>query len=95
MSFFVPLLSDDNTDEENNKARDFRLANYEAIVKEQFQLAYFGKIDYVASEDMPVMERHTIYRILVNQKQEERKAQEDAAKAAEAKRKSGSWRHKR
>lgn len=95
VSFFVPLLSENKTDKENIEARDFRLANFNAILKEQFHLAYFGKIDYMSSENMSVMERHSLYRILVDQKQEERKANEEAIKAAEAKRKSGNWHRKR
>ena len=95
LSFFVPLLSEDRTDKENEQARDFRMANFQAIMKEQFQLTYYEKVDYGASEQMSVLERHTMYKILVEQKQIERKAQEDAIKAAEAKKKSGSWRRKR
>ena len=64
-------------------------------MKEQFQLAYHGQIEYDASDNMTVLERHTMYRILVEQKNEERKAQEEAMKAAEAKRKAGSWRRHR
>lgn len=64
-------------------------------MKEQFQLAYHGKIEYGASDDMSTLERRTMYRILVNQKDEEKKAQEEAIKAAEAKRKAGAVRKRR
>lgn len=36
-----------------------------------------------------------MYRILVEQKQDEKKAQEEAIKAAEAKRKAGAWKSRR
>ena len=88
-------MSEYNTDKENETARDFRMANFQAIMKEQFHLTYYGHVEYGASDNMSVLERHTMYRILVDQKQEERKAQEEAMKAAEAKKKSGSWRRKR
>lgn len=95
LNFFVPQLSEYNTVEENNKIRDFRLANFNAILKEQFQLAYHGHIEYDASDQMTVLERHTMYKILVDQKSEEKRSHDEALKAAEAKRKSTSWRRKK
>lgn len=88
-------MSNDNSEDENIKIRDFRLENFKAILKEQFQLAYHGRIDYDASESMTILERHTMYKILIEQKQEEQKAREEALKAAEARKKSGSWHRKR
>ena len=88
-------MSNDNSEEENIKIRDYRLENFRAILKEQFQLAYHGKIDYGASDSMTVLERHTMYKILIEQKQEEQKAREEAIKIAEARKKSGSWRRRR
>jgi hypothetical protein len=64
-------------------------------MREQFQLAYHGKIEYAATDDMSILERHTLYRILVTQKEDEKKAQEEAIKAAEAKRKATSWKRRR
>lgn len=94
-NFFVPLLSDDKTLEENQKISEFKLDNFNAVMREQFQLAYHGKIEYAASDDMLILERRTMYRILVEQKQDEKKAQEEAIKAAEAKRKAGAWKSRR
>ena len=94
-SFFVPQLSEYNTEEENIKIRDFRLENFKAILKEQFQLAYHGHIEYGASDEMTILERHTMYKILVDQKAEEKKSHDEALKAAEARRKTGGWRRHR
>lgn len=88
-------MSEYNSKEENIKIRDVRLANFKSILKEQFQLAYFGKISYEASESMTILERHLMYKILVEQKDEEKEAQEKAISMAEAKKKSGSWRRKK
>jgi hypothetical protein len=78
-------LSDDNTEEENLKIRDMRMGMFESIMKEQFQLTYFGKVDYQSTNDMTTLERHMMYRLLVEQKEEERKAQEEAIKKAKEK----------
>ena len=55
---------------------------FESIMKEQFQLTYFGKVDYQSTNDMTTLERHMMYRLLVEQKEEERKAQEEADRIA-------------
>lgn len=91
VNFFVPSLSEFNTDKENEDAREVRLTTFESIVREQFQLAYFGKIEYAASNEMSVQERRIIYRVLVNQKTEEKKAHEEALRKARESKKGG-WR---
>lgn len=68
---------------------------FENTLKEQFQLAYFGKIDYNASEHMTVQERRIMYKLLLEQKQDEKKQHEDAMKAAKARSKSHAGRGKR
>lgn len=88
-------MSEYNTDEQNEKARNFRFINYNEILKEQFHLAYFGHIEYLASEDMVVLERHALYHILVEQKKEEKKAHEEAMKKARENRGKRSWRRRR
>lgn len=88
MNFFAPQLSEYKTEAENIKARDFKFSNYEEIMREQFHLAYFGRINYLGSDGMSVLERHTMYRMLVEQKKEEKKAQEEAMKSSGKK----SWR---
>ena len=86
-------MSEYNTDEKNIEARRDRFSNYEAIMKEQFHLAYYGRVGYSDSESMSVLERHTMYRILVEQKQEEKKANEEALKKRSGNKKKGSsWR---
>ena len=82
MNFFVPQLSEFNTDEQNRKARDIRMANFRNLMKEQFHLTYFGKVEYWATEQMSSLERRSMYQILVDQKKEEKKAHEEAVKSA-------------
>lgn len=77
-------MTEDNTVEQNMKARDIRLRGYEGVIREQFQLAYFGHISYDASERMSYQERRTVYKLLIEQKQEEKRQHEEAAKAAKA-----------
>ena len=88
MSFFVPLLSEFNSDEENLRARKIRMQAFSSLMKEQFQLRYYGNIEYGATEGMSVLERNTIYAHLVNQKKEERKAKEESLRKAKESRKS-------
>jgi hypothetical protein len=85
VNFFVQALSEDNTDEENKKIRDHRMNAFEGILRQQFQLSYFGHISYEASESMQVSEREYMFHILVDQKDVEKKQHEEAMKAAKAK----------
>lgn len=57
-------------------------------MKEQFQLAYFGKISYESTENMSNLERRTMYKILVDQKEAEKKAHDEAMKKAKERSKS-------
>lgn len=68
---------------------------YEGILRQQFQLSYFGHISYEATESMSVSEREYMYHILVDQKGEEKKQQEEAMKNAKANRKSSGSKRKR
>ena len=77
-------MSEFNSDEDNIRARDIRMSGFEGILREQFQLSYFGKISYDASEYMTYQERRTMYKILIEQKKEERKQHEEAMKRAKA-----------
>ena len=92
LSFFAPKLSEFNTDEENAKAAKIRSDVFNMIMREQFQLSYFGHISYEASDNMSVMERHTMFSIVLEQKTDEKKAREEAMKKSESKRKG--WRHR-
>ena len=83
-------MSEYNTDKQNKEAADIRMRTYEMILKEQFQLNYFGYIPFSASDNMAVTERHILYSILADQKSEERKAQEEAIKKSQSKKKG--WR---
>lgn len=63
----------------------YRSKHWEDVVKQQFQLAYFGKVSYEESQDMPIHEREFMFSLLLEQKEDERKAHEEAIKNAEAK----------
>lgn len=95
MSFFVPPLTEYNSLEANQRSRKIRVQGFENVLKEQFQLAYFGKIDYSASEQMTVQERRIMYKLLLEQKQDEKKQRDEAMKIAKAKSKSMAGRGRR
>lgn len=78
------MLSEDNTVEENIKIRNIRLNAYNNILKQQFQLSYYGRISYEATDNMTVMDRKNMYNILTEQKEAEKKAHEEAIKQAKA-----------
>lgn len=94
VSSFVPQLSDYNTDEENKAARDIRFSAFRTLMKEAFQLAYFGRVSYESVDNMSSLERRTMYQLLVEQKKEEKKAQDEAIQKAKEGKK-GSRRHRR
>ena len=86
LSFFVPDLQNENDSPEDLKRKwTYRSKHWEDVVKQQFQLAYFGKVSYEESQDMTIHEREFIFGLLLDQKSEEKKAHEDAIKASEAK----------
>ena len=62
-------------------------------MKEAFQLAYFGRVSYESVDSMCSLERRTMYQLLVEQKKEEKKAQDEAIQ--KAKENKGSRRHRR
>lgn len=47
-------------------------------MKQQFQLAYFGRVDYADSQSMPVYERKTLFNLLIEQKEEEERQRKQA-----------------
>lgn len=67
-----------DSDEIFNHKLQYRRARWENVIKQQFQLAYFGKIDYSDTQDMPVFEREYLFHLLVEQKDAEAKQMEDA-----------------
>lgn len=95
-SSFVPSLDDeDDPPEVVQQKWSYRTRHWNDVVKQQFQLSYYGKVSYEISQDMPVHEREFIFGLLLEQKQAEKKAREEAQKAAEANRKSNSSKPKR
>lgn len=88
-------MNDAYTEEENAEIWKYRSDVYQGILKEQFQMTYFGKIDFASTENMDIGERKVLYDILVEQKKEEQKQQEQAIKEAKAKKGSNGWRRKR
>jgi hypothetical protein len=63
----------------------YRNRRWENINKQQFQLAYYGKVSYAESLHMPVFEREFIFGLLLKTKEEENKAAEEARKNAKRK----------
>lgn len=66
---------------------NYRTRHWNDVVKQQFQLSYYGKISYTESQEMPIHEREYMFGLLLEQKAAEKKAQEEAQKAADAARK--------
>lgn len=87
-------MSEFNSLSENERAKNIRLRGFEGVLREQFQLAYFGKIEFSSSERMTYQERRTMYKLLVEQKQEEKKQHEEAVKQAKAKQSSNRGRRR-
>lgn len=86
LSFFVPDLQNETDSPEDLRCKwTYRSKHWEDVVKQQFQLAYFGKVSYEESQEMPIHEREFMFGLLLDQKSEEKKAHEEAIKAAEAK----------
>ena len=63
-------MSEFNSLSANERAKAIRIRGFEGVLREQFQLAYFGKISFDASEKMSYQERRTMYKLLIEQKQE-------------------------
>lgn len=88
LNSFVPSL--DNEDDPPELVREkweYRMARWNEITKQQFQLSYFGTIPYEASNGMSIYEREHFFELLMEQKDAEKKAHEEAinkAKAAKA-----------
>lgn len=62
-----------------------RIAQWEAICTEEFQLNYYGNISYESVEDMSVYERKFFYGLLVDTKEEEYNARKEAIEKAKSK----------
>ena len=85
LNFFVPNLNNEDDPPEVIKQKwDYRSRHWEDVVKQQFQLSYYGQVDYAISQDMPIHEREFMFSLLLDQKQEEKKAREDAIKNAKS-----------
>lgn len=63
---------------------DYRMARWNEITKQQFQLSYFGTIPYNVSDEMSIHEREHLFDLLREQKDAEKKANEEAVKKASA-----------
>lgn len=85
---FVPSLdNEDDPPELVMRKWRHRTQHWNDVVKQQFQLSYFGKVDYAVSQEMSIHEREYMFGLLLEQKAAEKKAQEEARKAADASRK--------
>lgn len=76
--------NEDDPDEVVMEKWRYRVAHWEAIVKQQFQLSYYGTVSYEISEGMPIHEREYLFGLLKEQKESENKARDEAMKAAKA-----------
>lgn len=87
-SSFVPSLDDEDDPPEIVMQKwSYRTRHWNDVVKQQFQLSYYGKISYEESQEMSIHEREYMFGLLLEQKAAEKKAQEEARQAAEAARK--------
>lgn len=60
------------------------MMQWESICTQQFQMSYYGKISYEASEEMSVYERKFFYNLLVETKKEEAEARKEAMEKAKS-----------
>lgn len=72
----------------------FRIEKYKSILRQQFQLVYFGHFSFEDSENMCVQERQFVYDILFQQKKEEKEAYEKAMAAQKAEAEARRKKHK-
>ena len=93
------MIDGGNNKKKNDEIWEYRMEMFRRIIKEQFQLAYFGRIDYGATDLMFIGERRLLYNTLVDQKQEEKNQQDRSIQEAQAKsrssKSSNSWRRKK
>lgn len=75
-------MSEYKSERENLRIRDYRIESFKSILREEFQLAYFGKINFESVDNMDVRERTMLFNLLLEQKKAEKKAQDDAIKRA-------------
>lgn len=87
-------MTEENSEDDNAKIWEYRTEVYRGIIKEQFYLAYFGRVSYSDTDEMDIGERKVLYNILLEQKDEERKQQEQAIENAKHSRGSSGWRRK-
>lgn len=84
LNSFVPSLdNEDDPPELVMQKWQHRTRHWNDVVKQQFQLSYFGKVSYEESQEMSIHEREYMFGLLLEQKAAEKKAQEEARKAAE------------
>lgn len=80
---FVPDLQNEEDDVETATRKwNYRIKHWEEVVKQQFQLAYYGRVSYEESQEMSIHEREYMFGLLIEQKSAENKAKEEALKAA-------------
>ena len=96
LNSFVPSLDNEDDPPELIQAKwEYRMTRWNEITKQQFQLSYFGTIPYDVSNQMPIHEREHVFGLLREQKADEKKAQEEAIKKANAARSSAPTRRSR
>ena len=82
VSFFVQRLIENPKTEAEIRYNDFVQQNASEtllnIIKKQFQLVYFGQFTYADLDELTLSEFNALYEILLEQKNEEKKAREEA-----------------
>ena len=77
---FVPSLNSEDSSEVFSRKLNYRNKKWESIIRQQFQLAYFGRVSYSDSQVMPVFEREFLFNLLIEQKDNEAKEIEKSRK---------------
>lgn len=69
----------------NERNWNHRMAQWEDICMQEFQLNYYGNISYESVEEMSSYERKYFYGLLVNQKETEAEERKKAIEASKSK----------
>jgi hypothetical protein len=70
-SFFVPDIQNETDPDKILNKWDIRQKRLQSIIREQFELSYFGTIDYGVTGSMTIAEREILYNIFIEQKKKE------------------------
>lgn len=77
----------------NDNVYRLRAQSLTNIVTRQFQLVYFGHFNYAELDELAISEFDALYNMLLEQKNEEKKASEEALRKQKEKAKSKPRKH--